>query len=42
MIAEKIYHKVKSVEEAIAMAIEHTDDFRYLAGGTDVIVNQIQ
>ncbi len=42
MIAEKIYHKVKSVEEAIAMAIEHTDDFRYLAGGTDVIVNQFQ
>ncbi len=36
------YHKVNSVEEAIAVAVKHTDDFRYLAGGTDVIVNRFQ
>ena len=42
MIAEKIYHKAKSVEDAIATAIENVSDFKYLAGGTDVIVNKFQ
>src|ERR1035438_6560302 len=42
MIAEQTYHKVKSVDEAINLAIHHPNDFRYLAGGTDVIVNQFQ
>ena len=42
MIAEKFYLKPKSVEEAIKMAIQHIDSFRYLAGGTDVIVNKYQ
>jgi 4-hydroxybenzoyl-CoA reductase subunit beta len=42
MVLEQTYHKVKSVEEAIKLAIHHANDFRYLAGGTDVIVNQFQ
>jgi len=42
MIAEKIYLKPKSVDEAIKIAIQHIDSFRYLAGGTDVIVNKFQ
>jgi len=42
MIAEKIYIKVKSVEEAIAVANENIGSFKYLAGGTDVLVNKFQ
>ncbi len=42
MTLEQTYHKVKSVEEAINLAIHHPNTFRYLAGGTDVIVNQFQ
>ena len=42
MLLEQTYHKVKSVDEAINLAIHHPNDFRYLAGGTDVIVNQFQ
>lgn len=42
MIAEKIYLKPKSVDEAIKIAIQHIASFRYLAGGTDVVVNKYQ
>src|ERR1035437_802011 len=42
MIADKIYYKAKTTEEALTMAMNHADDFRYLAGGTDVIINKFQ
>ncbi len=42
MIAESIYYKAKSIADAVAMATQHSSDFRYLAGGTDVIVNKFQ
>ena len=42
MIAEKIYLTPKSVEEAVNMAVQHSASFRYLAGGTDVVVNKFQ
>ena len=42
MVAEKFYLKSKSVEEAIKSAIQHHASFRYLAGGTDVVVNKYQ
>ena len=42
MKKEKTYYKAQSVKDAIAKAAEHANDFRYLAGGTDVIVNQFQ
>lgn len=42
MIAEKIYIKPATADEAISMAYAHKDDFCYLAGGTDVLVNKYQ
>ncbi len=42
MIAEEIYLQPTTVEEAIEMAEEHKDGFKYLAGGTDVMVNRYQ
>jgi 4-hydroxybenzoyl-CoA reductase subunit beta len=42
MVSEKIYYKAKSVEDAIETAMQHADDFRYISGGTDVIVNKFQ
>ncbi len=42
MIAEKIYIKTATADEAISMAYAHKDDFCYLAGGTDVLVNKYQ
>lgn len=42
MKAEKLYMKVKSIDEAVKAAYHHKDSFRYLAGGTDVIVNKFQ
>lgn len=42
MIAEKTYIKVKSIEEAILAAKQNIESFKYLAGGTDVIVNKFQ
>ncbi len=42
MIAEKVYLKPTSVEEAVKMAVLHHDSFRYLAGGTDLLVNKFQ
>ena len=42
MITEKTYLKPKTVKEAISFAKENEKSFRYLAGGTDVIVNKFQ
>jgi 4-hydroxybenzoyl-CoA reductase subunit beta len=42
MVAEKIYLKPKTAEEAIRAATENENDFRYVAGGTDVLVNKFQ
>ncbi len=42
MIAEKKYIKPATLEEAIRLAHEHKDDFSYIAGGTDLLVNKYQ
>jgi 4-hydroxybenzoyl-CoA reductase subunit beta len=42
MTNTRTYHKAISVQDAIAQAVGHPAGFRYLAGGTDVIVNQFQ
>lgn len=42
MISTKTYVKATSVEHAISLAKENAGSFRYLAGGTDVIVNKFQ
>ena len=42
MIAEKIYAVPQSIEEALKLAKKHKKSFRYLAGGTDVVVNKFQ
>lgn len=42
IVQEKKYLKPGSVEEAIGYAIENKNGFRYLAGGTDAIVNKFQ
>ena len=41
-LAEKIYLKPGSVEEAVFFAGNNEKSFRYLAGGTDAIVNKFQ
>ena len=42
MIAEKLYLKPISVNEAVRFAAEHENDFRFIAGGTDLMVNKFQ
>lgn len=42
IVAEKIYLKPTTVDEAIRSANQHEESFRYIAGGTDVIVNKFQ
>lgn len=42
MATENIFYKAKSVEDAIATAVHCSGDFKFLAGGTDVIVNKFQ
>ncbi len=42
MSAEKIYHYVNTIEQAFEMANQHVQNFKYLAGGTDVMVNRFQ
>src|ERR1035437_4349584 len=42
IVAEKLYLKPKTVEEAILFANKYEDSFHYMAGGTDVIVNKFQ
>lgn len=42
MIAEKIYIKPATIEEAIKIAHKNRNTFCYVAGGTDVLVNKYQ
>jgi len=42
MLNEKTYIKASAVEQALSLAREHEGRFRYLAGGTDVMVNRFQ
>jgi len=42
MIAEKKYIIATTVQEAIEQAIANKGNFKYLAGGTDVMVNRFQ
>jgi 4-hydroxybenzoyl-CoA reductase subunit beta len=42
MIAEKKYIIATTVEEAINQAKAHVGNFKYLSGGTDVMVNRFQ
>ncbi|MBL0310142.1 MAG: FAD binding domain-containing protein [Bacteroidetes bacterium] len=42
MMVEKLYLKPSSISEAMEYAKSHLNDFRFLAGGTDVIVNKFQ
>src|SRR5689334_11717734 len=42
MVAEKLFLKVESLDEAVEAAHQYKDSFRYIAGGTDVIVNKFQ
>lgn len=42
IVAEKLYLKPKTVEEAILFANKYNESFHYMAGGTDVIVNKFQ
>ncbi|MCC6721971.1 MAG: FAD binding domain-containing protein [Bacteroidia bacterium] len=42
LVSEKKYIIPKSISEAINIALEHKDCFKYIAGGTDAIVNKFQ
>ena len=42
MILEKKYILAITVQEAIEQAITNKGNFKYLAGGTDVMVNRFQ
>ncbi len=42
MIVDKKYLKPDTVEKAIRIAKENLNDFRFIAGGTDVLVNKFQ
>ncbi len=42
MIAEKIYLIPTLVDEALEMAKANLGSFKYLAGGTDIMVNRFQ
>ena len=42
MIEEKRYIIPINIEEAIDFAATHKGDFKYLAGGTDIMVNRFQ
>ncbi len=42
IVAEKVYLKPITVDEAIRFAKKYAGSFRYIAGGTDVIVNKFQ
>jgi 4-hydroxybenzoyl-CoA reductase subunit beta len=41
-IAEKIYLQPKTISEALEFALQHTGNFKYIAGGTDAISNDFQ
>lgn len=42
MVTEKIYIKATSIEQAVTEANNYSQSFRFVAGGTDVIVNKFQ
>ncbi|MCX6290331.1 MAG: FAD binding domain-containing protein [Bacteroidetes bacterium] len=42
MITEKKYIRPQTIDEAIHVAHDHHHSFRYIAGGTDVMVNKFQ
>ncbi len=42
MVAEKKYLQPKTIDEAISFAKAHENDFYFLAGGTDALVNKYQ
>lgn len=42
MTTEKTYFRPRSVAEAVQLADQFEDRFRFLAGGTDVLVNKFQ
>ena len=42
MIVEELYIKPKSIEEALKSAKQNVQNFKFIAGGTDVVVNQYQ
>ncbi len=42
MIAEKKYTKPATIAEALTIAQNYPDDFAYVAGGTDLLVNKYQ
>ncbi len=42
MKLENTYFRPHSIAEALQLSTEHESDFRYLAGGTDVMVNKFQ
>ena len=42
MIVQEKYLQPSTIREAIGMADKYEQDFKYLAGGTDVMVNRFQ
>ncbi|MBK9400179.1 MAG: FAD binding domain-containing protein [Bacteroidetes bacterium] len=42
MLKQEKYIRTTSVQEAIEIGLAHISSFRYLAGGTDVVVNKFQ
>ncbi|MBZ0203719.1 MAG: FAD binding domain-containing protein [Ignavibacteria bacterium] len=42
LTTEKIYLQPKTVNDALMAAYDHINEFRYIAGGTDVLVNKFQ
>ena len=41
-MTQKNYINVYTVEQACSFAKEYSDDFCYIAGGTDIMVNKFQ
>jgi len=42
MRIENVYHSAKTVQEALNLAAQFRDNFCFVAGGTDVMVNKFQ
>lgn len=42
LTTEKIYIQPKTVKDALEAANNHTENFKFVAGGTDVLVNKFQ
>jgi 4-hydroxybenzoyl-CoA reductase subunit beta len=40
--SEKLYLQPKTISEALEFALQHTGNFKYIAGGTDAIANDFQ